>query len=142
MQVRHQSVDHDRHGDRREHKRANHRRHRSKPVAEREVDECECGEDAEPDHQCELVLARRRDPRIVATSAGHLDSLPISDGRTAASPFETVRTSSSTRSALMEIAAADPSPAAVITCARGLATFPAAQTPATLVLPTSLTRTK
>ena len=37
--------------------------------------------------------------------------------------------SSWTRSALIEIAAADPSPAAVITCARGFAAFPAAQTP-------------
>ena len=35
---------------------------------------------------------------------------------------------------MIEIAAADPSPAAVITCARGFATFPAAQTPGTLVL--------
>ena len=40
-----------------------------------------------------------------------------------------VRTSSSTRSALIAIAAADPSPAAVITCARGSATLPATQTP-------------
>ena len=41
----------------------------------------------------------------------------------------------------MEIAAADPSPAAVITCARGFAAFPAAQTPGTLVLPAVSTRT-
>ena len=34
---------------------------------------------------------------------------------------------------MIAIAAADPSPAAVITCARGLATLPAAHTPATLV---------
>ena len=33
------------------------------------------------------------------------------------------------------MAAADPSPAAVITCARGFATLPATQTPATLVRP-------
>src|SRR5437764_660086 len=42
------------------------------------------------------------------------------------------RTSSWTRSALMAIAAADPAPAAVITCARGSTTFPAAQTPTLL----------
>ncbi|XTR52201.1 hypothetical protein ACOM2C_01295 [Pseudarthrobacter sp. So.54] len=43
------------------------------------------------------------------------------------------RTSSSTRSALIAIAAADPSPAAVITWARGLATFPAIHTPRIVV---------
>ena len=46
-----------------------------------------------------------------------------------------LRTSSSTRSALMAMAAADPSPAAVMTWARGLATLPATQTPGTLVRP-------
>ena len=50
-------------------------------------------------------------------------------------------TSSATRSALRAIAAADPSPAAVITCARGLVTLPATQTPGTLVRPVaSMTR--
>ena len=42
--------------------------------------------------------------------------------------------SSWTRSVLIAIAAADPSPAAVITCARGLLAFPATQTPETLDL--------
>ena len=50
--------------------------------------------------------------------------------------------SSWTRSVLIAIAAADPSPAAVITCARGLLAFPAAQTPETLVWPVGSTRTK
>ena len=44
-------------------------------------------------------------------------------------------TSSSTRSALMAMAAAEPSPAAVMTWARGLTALPAAQTPGTLVRP-------
>lgn len=43
---------------------------------------------------------------------------------------------------MIELAAADPSPAAVITCARGFAAFPAAQTPETLVRPAASTRTK
>ena len=43
---------------------------------------------------------------------------------------------------MIAIAAADPSPAAVITCARGLAALPAAQTPGTLVRPVASTRTK
>ncbi len=42
-------------------------------------------------------------------------------------------TSSSTRMAFMAMAAADPSPAAVMTCARGLARLPATQSPGTLV---------
>ena len=46
-----------------------------------------------------------------------------------------LRTSSSTRSALRAMAAADPSPAAVMTWARGLTRFPATQTPGTLVRP-------
>src|SRR3954453_11484461 len=41
--------------------------------------------------------------------------------------------SSSARSLLIAIAAAEPSPAAVTTWARGLAAFPAAHTPGTLV---------
>ena len=45
------------------------------------------------------------------------------------------------RSVLIAIAAADPSPAAVITCARGLLAFPATQTPETLVWPVGSTRT-
>ena len=49
--------------------------------------------------------------------------------------------SSWTRSVLIAIAAADPSPAAVITCARGLLAFPATQTPETLVWPVGSTRT-
>ena len=43
---------------------------------------------------------------------------------------------------MIEIAAVDPSPAAVITCARGFAAFPAAQTPVALVFPALSTRTK
>ena len=50
--------------------------------------------------------------------------------------------SSATRSALIAIAAADPSPAAVITCARGLPALPATQTPGTLVSPVASTETK
>ena len=46
--------------------------------------------------------------------------------------------SSWTRSVLIAIAAADPSPAAVITCARGLLAFPATQTPETLVWPVAI----
>ena len=53
-----------------------------------------------------------------------------------------VRTSSSTRSALMAMAAADPSPAAVMTWARGLATLPATQTPGTLVRPVASATTQ
>ena len=45
------------------------------------------------------------------------------------------RTSSSTRSAFSAMAAAEPAPAAVMTWARGSTTFPAAQTPGTLVRP-------
>ena len=41
----------------------------------------------------------------------------------------------------MAMATADPSPAAVITCARGLAALPAAQTPGTLVRPAASART-
>jgi hypothetical protein len=44
-------------------------------------------------------------------------------------------TSSSTRSALMAMAATEPSPTAVMTWARGLTTLPAAHTPGTLVRP-------
>jgi hypothetical protein len=40
------------------------------------------------------------------------------------------------------MAAAEPSPAAVITWARGLLAFPAAQTPGTLVRAAASTRTK
>lgn len=40
----------------------------------------------------------------------------------------------------MAIAAADPSPAAVITCARGFTAFPAAHTPGTLVAPAGSVR--
>ena len=67
-------------------------------------------------------------------------SFPFVMGRVLISAREAriaIRTSSSTRSALMAMAAADPSPAAVITCARGLATLPAAQTPGTLVSPSA-----
>ena len=45
------------------------------------------------------------------------------------------------KSALMAIAAAEPAPAAVITCARGLTTLPAAQTPRLLVRPAASTMT-
>src|SRR5215218_6752261 len=85
-------------------------------------------EDGDPDHQCELVLAGRRD----GGGSGRVTH-----------EFLLVWwwscrarwTSSSTRSALIAMAAADPSPAAVMTWARGLAALPATQTPATLVRP-------
>src|SRR4051794_18166690 len=51
-------------------------------------------------------------------------------------------TSSSTRSALMAMAAADPAPAEVMTWARGSAALPATQTPVTLVLPVRSTTGK
>ena len=51
-------------------------------------------------------------------------------------------TSSSTRSALMAMAAAEPSPAAVMTWARGLAALPATQTPGTLVRPVASATTQ
>ena len=45
-----------------------------------------------------------------------------------------------TSAVLMAIATAEPSPAAVMTCARGLVALPAAQTPGTLVRPSRSTR--
>ena len=48
----------------------------------------------------------------------------------------------STRSALIAMAAVEPSPAAVMTCARGLATFPATQMPGTLVRPVASATTQ
>lgn len=65
MQMRHQAVDHDRHRDGCEEEGAGYRRHCSEPAAERDVDDGERWEDAEPDHQCELMLARRRNLRTV-----------------------------------------------------------------------------
>ena len=58
---------------------------------------------------------------------------PGQTGARGGSSATAIGTSSSTRSALMAMAAADPSPAAVMTWARGLATLPATQTPGTLV---------
>ena len=56
MQLRHQPVDDDRHRDRGEHERAQDGRETAQPVAEHEVEGSERREDAEPDHQGELVL--------------------------------------------------------------------------------------
>ena len=53
-----------------------------------------------------------------------------------------MRTSSSTRSALSAMAAAEPAPAAVMTWARGSTMLPAAQTPGTLVRPVASTMTQ
>src|SRR6478735_2146690 len=129
--MRHETVNHDGHGDRREDEGARHGRHRSKPVAESDVDDGERREDAKPDHQRELMLARRWDAGTVVVRCSHATPSFRLVGRAC----RAVRMSSWTRSALIEIAAADPSPAAVMTCARGFAAFPAAQTPGTLVLP-------
>jgi len=67
-------------------------------------------------------------PQLLAIPAATARPLAAETAR-AARPLWTsptaFETSSSTRSALMAIAAADPSPAAVMTCARGFDTLPA-----------------
>jgi hypothetical protein len=59
MQVRHEAVDDDRHCDRGENERAQHRRQRPQPVAEHKVEDGQLREDSKPDHERKLVLVRR-----------------------------------------------------------------------------------
>ena len=70
-----------------------------------------------------------------AVVIGMYPSLQVVDSPGYPAGADRARTSSSTRSALIAMAAAEPSPAAVITWARGLATLPATQTPGTVVCP-------
>ena len=127
---------------------------RAEPVAEGQVEDGEGREDGQPDHQGQLVFGRRSGAagrrirgRVVVWRGGHADSFewacvvgagvkPWSRSRTA------LRTSSSTRSALRAMAAAEPAPAAVMTWARGSTMLPAAQTPGTLVRPVVSTVTQ
>ena len=85
------------------------------------------------------MLARRGSPPgRVLSGVGHVCVLSVRSA--VAADVARRSTSSWTRSALIAIAAAEPSPAAVITWARGSATLPAAQTPETLVRPVASTR--
>ena len=137
VQVRHEPVDDDRDRDGGEDEGAQHRRQGRQPVAQREVDDGERREDGQPDHQRQLVLGRWRHGRgaVCRCRARSCCSGAMGRGAAASKSRTALRTSSSTRSALMAMAAADPSPAAVMTWARGLATLPATQTPGTLVRP-------
>ena len=74
-------------------------------------------------------LARRRGELRFALAAAYARRAASELARTDHS------TSLRTRSALMAMAAADPAPAAVMTCARGSATLPAAHTPEVVVRP-------
>ncbi len=105
-------------------------------VAEGEVEDGEGREHRDPDHERELVLGGRRVrcDMVLLLRSGWVWTGIRPAGRPG-SRATARRTSSSTRSLLMAMAAAEPSPAAVMTWARGLTALPATQTPATLVRP-------
>ena len=60
VEVGHQPVDDDRHGDRGEDEGARDGGHRRQPVAECHVEHGQGWEHAQPDHQGEVMAARRR----------------------------------------------------------------------------------
>ncbi len=133
VQSGHKSVDDDWDGDGGQDQRAQDRGERREPVAEGEVEDGQgWGKTASQIMAASWCLLGGPSRIAVGVVAGG-DACVLAGqwvGCAWLKAWTARRTSSSTSSALIEMAAADPAPATVITWARGSTTFPAAQTPA------------